>query len=1102
MYQLGLDLGTASIGAAAISLKQEGLPQDLIWWECQLFSEPLENDKGQLKPKKAERRGARLQRRQIERRAGRLKHLATLKPLLGLTHTPVPTANAQVHYLRAKAAREEIDLESFHQVLMHISKRRGYGGTLKVQSKQAEAGEVKSGNLRLTEELEALSQSLQVARATIGEYLHLRKQFNLPTRLKVASEGIYHCPQYPAFRSALNLDSAGESLPNMYTLREDLVFEFNQIWATQQQYHPALRNPEIRQSFFDVLFFQRPLKSPEDKVAKCPLSEFHLRAPRAQMSAQQFRIEKQLLDLRWGRGKHASPLTREQRSIIRALMNESREVSFSRIEKSLEKAGQNPPAGKSLNMDRAQLGGREYLSGNSTLAAWRSLKLDDCWEKLQTITQIQVINFLADLGSPEQLDSDDWHQRFVGKNNQPKSFSAEFRSFIDKLRTQPKFGRLSAMGFDSGRASYSVKALTQLTEWIRQQEEENPGAKLSEHSAIQACFLDTAKPPIASDHPLLGAPPVTGNDTVDIALRQLRTVINRAITRLNGKPEQIVIELAREMKKGPKARNEQERQNNLFAKARKAAAEKIAEHGITVSSTRILCYQLWEEQGHQCPYCEKSIGLEQALSGAETNLEHILPRSLTNVGRRRSELVLSHRACNDEKGNRTPYQAFGRDPERWRLIESRAEALQKRSKQKYYRKSALLVMRDYEQEVLTDESIAGFAERQLHETSWLAKVAAQWLSELGCQVYVSRGQLTADLRHRWKLNTVIPQARLDSGLPIADMDGKEISREEFERHRQYWEGHTATQESWTPRQPDKRIDHRHHLVDAIVIALTSRSLLQKYANAWRRAQEASGRKPRLELTPAIANIRELTLAAVKACWPKHKTDRYPDACLFEDTAYGLSEKQTHEGESETWLVKRKPISAMAPKGKTAEKVIETINKEVAGETIKAHLIKVFQQRIAAGQTPQEALDSPIEFQGNILRKVRCYHQHSRNGRRIEHRSRSGLHHKYLIPEGYAYLEAKRLESGGISSPTLVRAVEALAIKEQPVPEDCIRVYKGDTWREKQSGRHFLVREFNVDKNILLILTPATETKPVKQLNKHWGKKKKSANKFFVEFEPV
>ena len=45
------------------------------------------------------------------------------------------------------------------------------------------------------------------------------------------------------------------------------------------------------------------------------------------------------------------------------------------------------------------------------------------------------------------------------------------------------------------------------------------------------------------------------------------------------------------------------------------------------------------------------------------------------------------------------------------------------------RKAELLRIKDYEIDVMTDESIADFADRQFHQTSWISKTATQWLKE-------------------------------------------------------------------------------------------------------------------------------------------------------------------------------------------------------------------------------------------------------------------------------------------------------------------------------------------------------------------------------------
>ena len=169
-------------------------------------------------------------------------------------------------------------------------------------------------------------------------------------------------------------------------------------------------------------------------------------------------------------------------------------------------------------------------------------------------------------------------------------------------------------------------------------------------------------------------PPVTGNSVVDGSLRQIRYVINRMIDDLGRPPDEIVVEMAREMGVGISKRNERESDNNKNRKARLDAEKAIRDHGLTVTQSRVRRYLLYVEQGEgHCPYCTKKINLGDALSGAETEYEHILPRSLTQVGLKRSEIVLAHRSCNQEKGNRTPYQAWGHDEERWQVIQARAK---------------------------------------------------------------------------------------------------------------------------------------------------------------------------------------------------------------------------------------------------------------------------------------------------------------------------------------------------------------------------------------------------------------------------------------------
>ena len=332
-------------------------------------------------------------------------------------------------------------------------------------------------------------------------------------------------------------------------------------------------------------------------------------------------------------------------------------VSFSAItDAALEKAGcPKPPGYRGLNLESAN---RDDIKGNETLEAWRALGAEWAarFTALDTKTQVSLINFLADT-TPEIFVSEDWLdqlERFKGKTAQE---TAEKRAkhqpliaFVEDLRHHEKFNRLSVMGFPSGRASYSVKALNRLAATMAEQ-------NCDEESAITLCYprastrrAEGAAPVLPSVTSLAAAPP-TGNATVDMALGQIRIAVNEIIAELGRPPSEIIIEMARDMSLGPKGRKEREKDIGKNQKSRTEAKLAILKHNLYPYPSRILKYQSWQEQKAEfCPYCEQNISFEQAMS-ADTEIEHILPKKLTQVRRKSSELVLAHRNCNAEKGD-------------------------------------------------------------------------------------------------------------------------------------------------------------------------------------------------------------------------------------------------------------------------------------------------------------------------------------------------------------------------------------------------------------------------------------------------------------------
>lgn len=1047
-YRLALDVGTASCGLITVRLDTNNEPDDIIHHALYIFSEPVLPAKsgGVGEPKKAARRRARMARRVIDRRARRLKRIAMLAGVLGLDHRIIAADNGQnIHGVRARAATGKIELDDLVRVLLKLAKRRGYAGGFKTK-KEGDEGVVEPGIHQLKSAMDAAGCK------TIGQYLQHR--FDKGETLKLKEAGLY-----------------GH--------RDMLIEEFNVIWNEQAKHHPVLceSRPDpvlgsersIREQFFKAIFHQRPLKSVAPMVGNCALEPSLPRAPMAQPAMQAFRIEKQLADLRWGMGRKALPLSIDQKTVIREMLNDPTEITkkdgkltFKKIYAALDKKALMPANRRSLNMERSS---REDLIGDRTLRAMRDLGVSGQWQALDATTRLRIINFLADLGSPEQVDQPNWHERFT-KITQVKNYrSGRWESkpekrvldpklveFVNILVDSGKFDRLGKMGLETGRASYSVRALDKLTAHML-----NSGA--DEYAAIQQCY----PPPPPTGELLMHLPPhkPTGNVVVDVALGVVRRAVNNALAALGEPPAEVVIELSRDMALGLKARGDIEKKIDKNRRRKENARKEIQAHGKLATERNVLRYLLWEQQDKKhCPYCTAIINLEQALDGNATHFEHILPRSLTRVGKQRNHLVLAHRGCNDAKGDRTPFEAFGHDEERWNAVKYCASVL---AGNKQFAKARLLTLAEYEHETLDDESITEFTERQFAETSWIGKLTAQWLKQVCTNISVSRGTLTAHLRRIWKLETVIAQARFDAGLPVLDQDGNKITLDDYKRFKAFWEGHNGKEHERTDCKIEKRIDHRHHLIDALVIAQTSRSLYQRMAKHYKELAERrkAGEAVRMKfyVEPPLDNVRDRALELVREAAIRHKPDRQSVGTFFQQTAY--RKVWTDDGKSRLGI--RVALSQLTDAAGSLDKARKGISDIISDHTRRV-VSGEFELRIAAGQSVKEALATPIldpQFR-TLIKRIAVYQRVGRgfidgsSAFRIEHGNQKTSFEKHYLSDGYAYVSLMQADGKLLSA----ESVTMFAANRRPLqPRNGERrFFRGDTLLDANTGKKYVVHQ--------------------------------------------
>jgi CRISPR-associated endonuclease Csn1 len=273
------------------------------------------------------------------------------------------------------------------------------------------------------------------------------------------------------------------------------------------------------------------------------------------------------------------------------------------------------------------------------------------------------------------------------------------------------------------------------------------------------------------------------NPIVITALFEIRKLINELINDF-GKPDEIKVELARNLKASKSARNEERRRQQKLEKENDRVISELNKLDKYITHDNILLYKLWEECKKTCPYTGKSISITQLFSG-HVQIEHIHPwsRSLNDSFMNKT---LCYADENRAKGDKTPFEFYGGNEANWTVIKDRALKLFSDTAQypNSYQKFKRFVQQKFDDD---------FASRNLNDTRYISKEAKNYLSKICDKVSVSPGQMTANLRQKWGLNSILNA-----------------------------EENTKTRE-----------DHRHHAIDALVMACGTVKHLQQLSK-WNR----------------------------------------------------------------------------------------------------------------------------------------------------------------------------------------------------------------------------------------------------------------------------
>jgi len=249
----------------------------------------------------------------------------------------------------------------------------------------------------------------------------------------------------------------------------------------------------------------------------------------------------------------------------------------------------------------------------------------------------------------------------------------------------------------------------------------------------------------------------------------------------------------------------------------------------------IIRYKLWLEQGYVSPYTGKTIGLSELFT-SKFQIEHIIPRS-RYFDNSLSNKVICESEVNLEKGNLTGYEFIkSKGGSLIDLGQGQSVRVYKPEEYEAHCKRYFAKNKSKLKKLLLEDIPEDFIERQLNDTRYISKYVKSLLSNIvreeNEQTETSKnlipvtGAITSMLKQDWGLNDKWNEII----LPRFERLNKLTGTSDFTYLNNEGKIIPTVPDSLVKGFSKKRIDHRHHALDAIVIACTTRKHIQ-YINS-------------------------------------------------------------------------------------------------------------------------------------------------------------------------------------------------------------------------------------------------------------------------------
>ncbi len=819
-YILGIDLGITSIGTFLIHTENKDIKNPLLDAGVRLFTE----SEGA-----ATRRVKRQERKTLRRRQQRIRNLKSILREHGL----FPKNEADNEYkliatspyiLRAKAVKEQISLHELGRCLIHMAKLRGAGFLSQAEELSKETDADSPKKVTKADPYKVIAQEIESKNISLGEFYLNR----LPKKGKKNPLPVRRRERF------IERNSIDYAVPR-FLVKND----FYTILAKQAEFYPQLK--DLQDILEEAIFKDKP-HAPY-AIGYCTIlgKKGGKRLARMHPIAEERRIYEQINNIRIGTRKNKIPLTKEMRDeIVKDLM-----AGANLTEAGLKKYLKN----FTIEFEKLEFNvtsKKQEIKGYAIAQAFKDIPKFYAFDKAM---QEEILDFIAEPKIyPNQehsvLHSD---EDFLKILMQKFAFTTK----EEEISLAKAINKLPKDRSNLGKEA-SEKILIELKKKIISNTEAIKEAGFERQDELLKNIVNTEEnlPYYGKILPLdvqLVHPwhvktankdeadyGRIANPVVHSTLNQLRKVVNEIIS-LYGKPEEIRIELARDLGNSKKKREEIQRKQLANAKKNIEIIEDLKKYNIRVTGQNITKYKLWKEQGGKDIFTYDNIPVTSIVN---CEIEHLVPRALNGVNAY-INLGLTSLINNKEKNEMLPY-----------------DFINKKNPEKFVHIQEIISSKDYPERKawrFTKEAVDHYAKYQgqgeenapvqdftpsgsaLNDTRYMARIARKYLYAICEKVNPVQGKVTAELRHIWGLDYL--------EYDLMNYDVKSLTN--FD-----------TGETFKRAKP--RLDHRHHALDAFVIANTSISIMQRYAKAYR--QHKGKEKPSLEeigLPNGFTNVEDV-----------------------------------------------------------------------------------------------------------------------------------------------------------------------------------------------------------------------------------------------------